>query len=839
MTRRPRSLAGALALVLATPVLTTTPAAIAACDPLVTPVYAGQVPSPEDVLGFPIGSQEVTVDEIVTYLDAVDAASGRVVTATAATSVQGRPIDYAIVGKASEVSPAALVALREDAAALRDPSTPAGDAEAIVASMPPILWLAANVHGGEESGADASLQVLYDLADRTDCAATAIRDEAVVVIMPTQNPDGRELETRRNAYGFDMNRDWFARTQPETDGKIETLRMYPPMLFIDAHEFGYSNYFFPPNADPEYHETPDTAHRWINELYSPAIASSFDREKIKYFHGAPYDFFASIFGDTVPTVGFHAAGMTFEKESDDRIAVRTREQYLSSWSSLYAGATDPSIVADWRDSYVEAATQGTAGTLEANAVFEDKNELFQEVPDVRVRHYFLEDDPDRAVELQALVRRLQRMDVDVYRLTAPLEIDAFHGYDGSGGDTLGVGTTLPAGTYWVPMAQGQKHWIQSMLHDESWIPYDVTYDVTSWSNPLLMNVPGGWTGEALSPAAGLVAPLGSVPAPALPSDIPSIGLFEIPSSTRGFEAAGHFRWLADTRWHLPYADVPASDIRAGLTGIDVLVIPDGYANYALQALGSTGKKALRAWVAEGGRLVAWQGGAEVAARAGVSTVVFKASHTNMPGSLVRVDLDTASPLAEDVGTTAWVMFDDDDTMTPGLGTAPVSYPQGTPPVSGLDVGVGDLAGTTVVADEAVGAGRVVSFAIDPNFRGWSDGTQRILWNALLGSDPAGATSARLTSERRQAAEREARDAAAALPKVGASPLRVAVAREDAALAAATIRAWGTRSYRMRVADGVLLQVPNLRDLSGEEHTFVDLLDRLTAAGVTIRWASVP
>ena len=140
-----------------------------------------------------------------------------------------------------------------------------------VQETPAILWVSGNVHGGEESGADASLHALYELASRSDCVVDEILANALVVILPTQNPDGRELGQRRNQYGFDMNRDWFARTQPETDGKLEVVRAYPPMLYIDAHEFGLSNYFFPPNADPEYHEIPDTAHDWINELYSPAI----------------------------------------------------------------------------------------------------------------------------------------------------------------------------------------------------------------------------------------------------------------------------------------------------------------------------------------------------------------------------------------------------------------------------------------------------------------------------------------------------------------------------------------------------------------------------------------
>ena len=158
------------------------------------------------------------------------------------------------------------------------------------------------------------------------------------MILPTQNPDGREIGQRRNLNGFDMNRDWFARTQPETDGKLDVVREYPPTLFIDAHEFGLGDYFFPPNADPEYHEIPDQAHDWINGLYSPAIVSQFDNEGIKFFHGAPYDFFAIVFGDTVPATAYGAAGMTFEKEGGDPISEREHEHFTAMWASLAAGA---------------------------------------------------------------------------------------------------------------------------------------------------------------------------------------------------------------------------------------------------------------------------------------------------------------------------------------------------------------------------------------------------------------------------------------------------------------------------------------------------------------------
>jgi hypothetical protein len=835
-----RLIAVALGLSHVLPAAASPVATLAACDPATPPVYDPGVRPPTAIpdVGFDFGAQQMTVEHIGLILDAVDADSERVVTANAATSVEGLPIDYAIVGREDRVTPEALAGIRDALLVLRDPLAEGAALDAALADTPAILWVSGNVHGGEESGADASLHALYELAARTDCVVEGILDQALVVILPTQNPDGRAIGQRRNLYGFDMNRDWFARTQPETDGKLEVVRQYPPMLFIDAHEFGLSNYFFPPNADPEYHEIPDTAHDWINELYSPAIVDAFEAEGIRYFHGAPYDFFAMIFGDTVPTAGFHAAGMTFEKESGDPIDEREHEQFTSIWASILAGATArDAVVADWHASYVTAYEQGVDGVLEDNNVYEKGHDLYQPVPDVAVRHYFLRDDPDRAYELQRLVRRLQRMDVDVQRLTEPLVLDEFHPY----GDPAGA-ATLPVGTYWIPLAQGQKHWVQALLHEESWIPFETTYDVTAWSNPLLMNLDGGWTGEEVEPVAEVVADQAEPDWPGTPPAAGSVALFEIPNSTRGYEAAYQLRYLFEQVWDVEYAPVEADDIVAGLDpAIEVLVIPDGYAPYAMQALGNKGKRALRDWVNAGGRIVAFQGGVEVAVKSGVSTVKLGNTKTNMPGTLVRVSVDEASPLAAGVGDRAWVMYQDDRTLAPGLGTAVATYPAsetvdfGT---SGLAIGVDRLAGTAAVVTEAVGGGSVVSFNIDPNFRAWTEGTQRILWNAIVGED-SGLTGLAAGSRARAGAEKLATDAAAALFELG-SAIRIRVAAGDAAATAKILQKRGAEVVRQDVDGDVLFLVANRDDLSYDEHPFFTLVVAdLAKAGIQPRAASLP
>jgi len=634
------------------------------------------------------------------------------------------------------VTPSGLAAIQEAIAELRDPLTPDAQAEQLADETPAILWVDGSPHGGEESGADASLKVLYDLAARTDCAAEQILDEAIVLIVPILNPDGRELDQRRNVNGFDMNRDWFAPTQPEIDGVIEFMRQYPPQLAIDAHEMGTYTYFFPPNADPVYHEIPDQAIHWINDLYGPAMAAEFDRQKIPYFNFRTYDFFGVFYGDTVPAEGFHAAGMTFEKHNGDPIEQRVHEHYTTIWTCLSQAAFNKDdIVSEWHDSWVDAYHEGVDGVLEPNAVYERNHKLFQQVPDTRVRHYFLRtDDPEHAGEAQRLVRRLQRMDVDVYQLTAPLEVPDFKPYF-----RPREATTWPVGTYWIPMAQGQKQWIQAMLHEDPYIGFSITYDVSAWSNPLLMNVPGGSSGQVLTPQAAVLSLQPEPPAPPLPAEVPNVAIFEYENSTSSYESAGWLRWLFTQRWNLPSTTVTPSDVATGaLEGVDVLVVPNMYVPTINQVLGKAGKRALIDWVNEGGRYVGYRGGAELATRYGISTAQLQQPNTVIPGSLIRVQLDQSSPLADGVGDFAWVMYENDRILNPVGGMAPVTYPAfGSPDfaVSDLPTGADRLGGTAAVVDEPMGSGRTIVFSVDPNFRAWTEGTQQILWNAILGPNP--------------------------------------------------------------------------------------------------------
>jgi hypothetical protein len=812
------------------------------CDPMqTTPVFAGEVPTSQEVLGFELGSREVTAAETNTYVDAVDAASDRVVSGTFGTSWQGREMRYTLVGKPANVTPAGLAAIQEATAKLRDPETPAREAERLARTTPVVLWLMGNVHGGEESPTDAELRVLFELADREDCAATQILDNALIGIIPTQNPDGREAETRQNSYGFDMNRDWFARTQVETETKLELLRLYPGQLYIDAHEMGANHYFFPPTADPTYHEVTAESMFWQDFLYGDALAAEFNRQHIQFFTNKVFDFFAMVYGDLVPAMAFTAAGMTFEKANFDPIAQRTYEHYVTHWVSISQGALNrEDILNDWHSAWAEAFRQGLAGELEPNEVNDKGNTVQLEVPDEKVRHYFLRaDDPAKAAEVQTLVRRLQRMDVEVYRLTSPLAVPDFKAYGRPAGATV-----LPVGTYWIPMAQMQKHWIQGLLNENTYVPFPYFYDVSGWSNPLLLNVSGGRAGAVLSPAAELAPALGEPASPPLPSPVPRVALYRISGGTSSLESSGWLRYLLERVWHLPYQQVTSSQIAGGaLTNVDVLLVPNGVATTASNALGPRGRKALADWINAGGEYIGWRGGVDLAARLGLTMTRIAEPHSDIAGTLIRVAVDQASPLAADVGPYNWVFYDYDIVMNasspshvaarfPAFGSADFF-------VSGFARGESELGGTAAVIDEPVGSGRVVLFSTDPNFRAWTVGMQKMLRNAVLGPDAFAGTAARAGSAARAAAEKAAKDAA---EKVAAleSPIRLSVPPLSIDTARGVLAKYGaTYTLRQSGSKGTFL-IANAKGLSGEEHPYsASLAADLFAAGVRVLAYRVP
>ena len=104
------------------------------------------------------------------------------------------------------------------------------------------VFIEANIHGNEEEGTDAMLQVVRDLVTLpygTNAQVDNMLDHAILILIPSQNPDGRFLGQRTNANGFDMNRDLLVQSQPEIRANVALQQQWLAPVGLAMH--GYVN----------------------------------------------------------------------------------------------------------------------------------------------------------------------------------------------------------------------------------------------------------------------------------------------------------------------------------------------------------------------------------------------------------------------------------------------------------------------------------------------------------------------------------------------------------------------------------------------------------------------
>jgi len=486
--------------------------------------YDTKIPTLEQVVGHASGDKVTTPEQIATYLRALaQAAPDRTRLTEYARTWEGRPLWLFVVGSAERI--AKLDHVKADIKRLADPRGLApAEVTRLVASAPVVVWLVHGVHGNEISSGDAALLEAYHLlAARGDAGVDAVLRDALVLIDPMQNPDGRarfifqNLQGqaaapdpapynaehdepwpggRSNHYLFDMNRDWFAQTQPETRGRIQIALDYFPHVNVDLHEQGGNNsYYFAPPADPlNPHYTKAQIAGF--ELFGRANAARFDERGWAYYVREVYDGFYPGYGDSWPML-HGSIGMTYEQASaralsfarTDGTVMTFRDGVLHHFNAaittaITAALNRDRLVRDFVDYRRSAVAEGEQGA---------------------VREYVLVPghDPSRA---DALARNLATQGIEVRRAESAL--------------TIGT-RTISAGAYLVSNAQPAGRLVRNLLdldtkQDAAFIARqeerrkrrqpDQIYDITGWSLPLVYDV------EVVTSPAAITAQASRVPA---------------------------------------------------------------------------------------------------------------------------------------------------------------------------------------------------------------------------------------------------------------------------------------------------------------------------------------
>jgi hypothetical protein len=255
MSRRTRSLAGLVGVV------------------LTVTVCAAAPPSPEAHFGFRPGAdgQLLDYEQIVGYLKVLDAASPRLELREIGASPLGKPMYAAFIS--SERNLARLDELRAINRRLAlDPAIPDSERAGLVERGRVFLMATLSMHAGELAPCQAFPRYAWELATSEDPAVLRQLDEVVWLVVPAHNPDGidmvvanyrkyhgtpwdgADLPAVYHRYvGHDNNRDFVTLTQEDNRAvsRLFSTDWFPQVL-VEKHGMGSSGprFYCPPSNDP-------------------------------------------------------------------------------------------------------------------------------------------------------------------------------------------------------------------------------------------------------------------------------------------------------------------------------------------------------------------------------------------------------------------------------------------------------------------------------------------------------------------------------------------------------------------------------------------------------------
>jgi hypothetical protein len=752
------------------------------------PTFAQQVPQPADVLGFDPVTETRLVgwDDILSYFEALAAATPTVRLDTIGRSTLDRPMVVATIS--SEANMNRLDELRGIQAKLADPRliTSAEEREELIAQGRLVALITTGIHPTEVGGPLAAMRLAYRLAVSPSSAESMIRDQAVVLIVPSLNPDGIDpvkewyeetLDTPwvgadppflyHHYAGHDINRDWYAFTQKETQAVVGRVhQVWHPQLDHDIHqqEATGARFFVPPWRDPVEPNVDPLLTAAATSLGTRVQWSMLEEGKTGISVAARYD----AWSPARAYVHYHAGVRILSETASARLAspveVNTRDLTVSpGLDPQVASWNHPIPWAGGRWTLSDIVAYMESGAIATLSIAASERETwlrnFEQVgrravvgwPSWPEAWVIPVEQGVHQSELLSpgvaeLVRILRMAGIEVRRT-----LESF----------VSEEVLVPGGSYLVDMHQPYAAFAQAVLAPQDYPirpefpggPPETPYDVTAHNLPLLLGV------DALpiffEPEAAAVQVTENPTAPprmieGLSNDpAVMVGLYRPWTASMD---EGWTRWVFDN-YSVPYKSLTNADIGRGDLARDLttIVIPsiDGTdlrqgrseASVPLEYAGGLGELELdhlRQFVDSGGTLVAFGQSVRFAIEAlelpvedflnGVQRSQFYA-----PGVLVGLQVDTTTSLGSGMPTEASAWLEGGSSFrVPADTPMNVIARYAASPItrSGWIGGESWIAGRPAMVEMSRGRGRVILFGFRPQYRGQAMVTYPLLFNAL-------------------------------------------------------------------------------------------------------------
>lgn len=429
--------------------------------------FNADIPSPEQFLGYGIGEHHTRHDLIVAYLEKLSEVSDRASIHYYGKTHEGRKLVILTITAPENLSN--LDNLKKQHLAFTDPAQNVTNYD----EVPVFINLAYNVHGNEPSSSEAALLSAYTLVASESAEIKKYRENAVVFIDPTINPDGRDRHTqwantyqgnpevadpqdaehneywpggRTNHYWFDLNRDWLLGINPESRGKLTWYHEWYPNVVTDFHEMGsQSTYFFEPMKDNGSLNPimPKENYEDLNTLFGNYFAKALDSIGSFYFTKEVFDGTYPGYGSSYPDLQ-GGLGLLFEQASsrghrqktafgEITFAFTIRNQYTSSITTVKAAVENKGYMRKYQQDFFKSALTNSGKE--------------------KVKGYSFGDERDQN-RTKAFIDKLLLHKIDVYK---------------SGNKFV------------VPTRQPQYRMVQSMFETYSKYRDSVYYDASAWS----------------------------------------------------------------------------------------------------------------------------------------------------------------------------------------------------------------------------------------------------------------------------------------------------------------------------------------------------------------------
>ena len=365
-----------------------------------------KIPTPEQFLGYPIGTYFTRHEQVVAYFRQLEKVSDRVHVESLGKTYEQR--EQIIVTITAPSNYAKLEQIRQEHLNQVDPSKPV-----LGSNAPVIINLGYGVHGNETSSTETSLLTGYYLAASNDAETLKWLSASVIFIDPSLNPDGRDRAAnwhnayhsfpavgdpldkehqeawpngRTNHYFTDLNRDWLNLVQVESRNRLAFFHKWYPNVQIDFHEQGTNaTYYFEPT--PKSHESP-IIPQFLYEyqvILAKYHAKALDDIGSFYFTKENYDNLSPIYGSTYPKF-FGSVAATFEQASSRGIlqessngpltfAFTIRNHLATSFSTIKGAVEEKTgLFKVQKDFFKYALAQGQKNPAKG-FVFGDKNDV--------------------------------------------------------------------------------------------------------------------------------------------------------------------------------------------------------------------------------------------------------------------------------------------------------------------------------------------------------------------------------------------------------------------------------------------------------------------------------